>query len=271
VGHLYGDHHRRILVDLDLRPRNEETMSKFKSAQILLKKNSPLILASAAVGGVLATSIFVARASFKAADTLQKAEPKPESFVDKAKLVWTHYIPAAGAGVLTTSAIFGSLKISSNRTAATAAAYSATAATFDLYRDKVKEALGPVKEKEIKDKVAEEKVAKNPPSQDIIVLGSDFLCCELHTGRYFTNDMQTLRKAQNDINALIMSEMQATLEDLYDMIGLEHTANSDEYGWTSDRMLEIEFSSVLTKDGRPCLTLDYNYLKPLYGYRCAGT
>jgi len=89
------------------------------------------------------------------------------------------------------------------------------------------------------------------------------LCCELHTGRYFISDMESLRRAQNDINAKILKHDYATLDDLYYILGLKTTSTSGNLGWTSGRQLEMSYSTMLTEDNRPCITFEYNYIKPL--------
>jgi hypothetical protein len=89
------------------------------------------------------------------------------------------------------------------------------------------------------------------------------LCCELYTRRYFKSDMEALRKAQNDINSKIIHELYVTLDELYNLLGLTSTSVSGNLGWDSDKMLELQFSTVLTENGEPCLAFEYNYLKPL--------
>jgi hypothetical protein len=89
------------------------------------------------------------------------------------------------------------------------------------------------------------------------------MCCELYTRRYFMCDMEQLRKAQNDINAQIVNDLYVTLDEFYDKISIMPTAHSSELGWDSDRLMELEFSTVLSEDGRPCLAFDYNYIKPI--------
>jgi hypothetical protein len=77
------------------------------------------------------------------------------------------------------------------------------------------------------------------------------------------SDMETLRKAQNDVNMAIFDQIYVTLDYFYSLIGLSTTSHSNELGWDSDRLLELEFSTTLTENGKPCLTFCYNYLKPI--------
>jgi Family of unknown function (DUF6353) len=231
----------------------------------IFKSNSPEILTAFGVSGVLTTSYLVGKASFKASHILV-GRPKEEEFKEKVKLVWKCYIPAGISGVLTIGCIVGASKVNGRRTAAAVTAYSLTERAFSEYREKVVEELGKGKEKKIRDEIAQDRVAKTPPgSREVIVVGTGHvLCCELYTHRYFRSDMETLRKAQNDINARVNHELYVCLDEFYDLIGLPYTANSINIGWDSDRLMELEFSTVISEDGEPCIAFDYNYIKPLH-------
>ena len=89
------------------------------------------------------------------------------------------------------------------------------------------------------------------------------LCCELHTGRYFECDIESLRRAENKVNQRLIGEMYCTLTEFYWEVDLPVTSQSSEIGWEAGRPLKLEFSTVLTKDGKPCLTFEYNYTKLL--------
>ena len=75
--------------------------------------------------------------------------------------------------------------------------------------------------------------------------------------------METLKKAQNEVNARLLKHDYAYLSDFYQLIGLGHTSSADNFGWMSDRQMELEFSTTLADESRPCLAFEYNYLKML--------
>ncbi len=75
--------------------------------------------------------------------------------------------------------------------------------------------------------------------------------------------METLRKAQNDINSQVVNQAYVTLEEFYDLVGLPNTSNASNLGWDSDKLMALQFSTVLSEAGEPCLAFDYNYTKPL--------
>jgi hypothetical protein len=106
-------------------------------------------------------------------------------------------------------------------------------------------------------------VAKTHPGETIIVGEGLVLCCELHTKRYFQSSMQALQQAEVKINADINKHLYVTLDEFYDILGLEHTSGSDQFGWDSDKLLELQYTSVLGPNGVPCIAFEYNYLKAL--------
>jgi hypothetical protein len=158
----------------------------------------------------------------------------------------------------------GARQAGANRTAAAVAAYSLTERAFTEYKEKVVEQIGKNKEQKVRDDLAQDQVSKGPPSTEVVMLGKgEVLCCELHTHRYFRSDMETLRKAENKINHLINSDVYVTLDEFYDILGLNYTSHSAYWGWNSDKLMELKFSTVLSENGEPCLAFDYNYVSPI--------
>ena len=236
-----------------------------------MSNNTPTILSAVAVGGVVTTAYLAGKASIEAYKVIQAKEgiegtpdDRKDRWKSRGKLVWKLYIPTAASGAVTIGSIIGSERISNKRGAAAQAAFVLTERAYNEYRGKVIEEIGERKDQAIRDQIAEEKVKSNPPPATIISGPGNVLCCELLTGRYFTSDMETLRKAVNDLNAHLLKHDRASLQDWYDMIGLQPTTYSDEMGWHSDRQMELEFTSILAEDNRPCLAFDYNYYRPLY-------
>lgn len=239
-----------------------------------VRSNSTTILSALAASGVVTTAYLTGRATFEAADTIldrdiggllpSHTEVK-ERRKEKIRLVWRLYIPATVAGTATVVCIIGAQRVGSRKTAAAQAAFSLSERAFSEYREKIIEHIGEGKELKLRDELAQDRIDRDQvPSKEVLVTGPGVvLCYEAHTGRYFTSDMETLRKAQNDLNARLVAHVYAYLDDFYDLIDLPQTAHSSNLGWESDRMMELEFSTTLTPDGRPCLVFNYNYTKPL--------
>lgn len=231
-----------------------------------LKDNSHHILSVGAIIGTGATAYFTAKASFKAAKVLEDAKVKNHGELSKretVEFVWQHYIPPALAFVGTTVCIVGSNRVSSRKIVAATMAYSLSEKAFNTYKEKVVEQLGAKKERAIVDEIAADKVRNNPPPPMIVAGSGSVLCCESHTMRYFTSDMETLMQAVNKINAQLMRDDRATLSDWYYLIGLKETHQSHDFGWESPKLLELVCTAVMADNNRPCLSFDYNYLKQL--------
>lgn len=238
-----------------------------KKAEKLAVDNSPTILTVLGVTGVVTTAFLTGKASFKAAniiadeqyrlDLFEKSHPlePKEKFI----LVWKAYIPAVGTGVLSIVCIVGANHIGSRRAAAVAAAYTISEKAFTEYKDKVVERMGAPKEQDLRDEIAQDRVNRNPSGErNIIVTGrGEVLCYDAFSDRYFESSMEELKKAQNDINYKILSEMYASLGDFYDKIGLASTSYSEEVGWTTDIPLELMLSGTLSEDQRPCISMDF--------------
>lgn len=228
------------------------------------KSNSPEILTALSITGVVTTAYLAAKGSFKAAGHLEDQSPHMSN-KERAKLVWKCYIPAGISGTVTIGCIIGSKKANGARTAAAVTAYSLTEKAFTEYKEKVVEQIGVGKEQKVRDEIAQDKVLKNPlKSQEVVIVGPDnVLCCELFTHRYFRSNMEALKKAENEVNALIVRDVYVALDEFYDIIDIPNTSVSNKIGWDSEKLMALEFSTVLSEGGEPCLAFDYNYTKPL--------
>lgn len=238
-----------------------------------LLDNAPTITTAIGVVGTITTSILAAKAGFSSAEKLQRDERirrvrdlPPATTMEKVKLTWTEYIPPAVVGGITVAAIFSTNRIHRNRAAALAAAYSLSEKTLFEYRQKIAERFNSSQEQAAYDDMKQDRVRKNPNDKEIIISDTgEVLCYDDLTGRYFKSSMENLRKAVNDINQLILNGGYASVSEFYDRIGLEPTAISEELGWTSDNMLEVTYSTVLSKDNRPCISISFRS-KPVRDY-----
>lgn len=236
--------------------------SGFYLVKAFAKENSPSILTGVAISGTATTAYLSGVASYRAAKRLGEMPPdlpKREILQE----VWMLYIPAGVSGAVTIGCIFGATQIASKRAAAAYSLLAVSERIFEEYREKVVEELGEKKEKHIRDEVAQLEVKNNPPSNVIIANSEGVLCNELLTGRYFMCDMETLRRAVNDVNAKLMKEDYCVIGEFYYLIGIPITSNGNRIGWTSDKLMELDFTTTLTEDGKPCLAFDYNYVKPM--------
>jgi len=227
--------------------------------------NSPAILTAIGVTGVVTTAVLTGKATVKAVeleflddyDTRDRVN-RTWTAKERVERHWKLYIPAVGCGVLTIAAVVSSNRIGTRRAAGIAAAYTVSEKMYTEYRDKVVEKLGADKERALRDELAQDRVDRNPGGSQIIITGTKVLCYDSYTGRYFESSMEDLKKAQNDLNVQVINQNYASLSDLYNLLDIPKTSASDELGWTPEQLLDMKFSTVLSEDGRPCLSVDYH-------------
>lgn len=246
-----------------------------KRAGKIAADNSPAILTAIGATGVLTTAYLTGKATFKAAEIIQEAQEKENAaekghsleVKEKFDLVWKLYLPATGMAALSIAAMICANHISTRRAAALASAYSIGERAFEEYKKKVVDKIGDKKEQAVRDEIAQDRVNNHPLSKSklVVIDGGSTLCLDLHSGRYFNSDMETLRKAVNDLNAQVIAENYASLTDFWGLIGLPQTSESDEIGWSTDKLLEAEFSAAISEDGRPCITIGFR-TTPVRGY-----
>lgn len=255
-----------------------------KTAEKFVVDNAPTILTIIGSAGTIATAYLTGKATFKAAQIIDNEQfqrniqhvgptPKPEiTNKEKAKLVWKEYIPPAAVCVGAVSAGIFANRISTKRAAALAAAYALSQDRFGEYKEKMQEKLGVKKEQAATDELVQERVSKNPPGDNIVIIGSGtVLCRDELSGRYFKSTVEAIKRAENDINREIINSGYATLSDFYERIGLNPTSMSETFGWNvPTKPLELTWSTVLTSDDQPCACFDYN-VEPLKAYgACAA-
>lgn len=228
-----------------------------KRAEKLITDNSTVILTAIGVTGTVVTALLTGRASYRAAAILAEESPHLEP-KEKFRLVWKLYVPPMVTGSVTVACIVGANRIGNRRAAAMAAAFTLTEKAFTEYKDKVVEKLGERKEMAMRDELAQDRVNRNPLPSEIFITNGSVLCYDQYTGRYFLSDMETIRRAVNDINEIILVDHYATLTDFHERIGLPPTKVSEEVGWNMDAMLHVDYSSVLTEHNKPCLAITYD-------------
>jgi hypothetical protein len=242
-----------------------------------LDNNTPLILTGVAVAGVLSTTVLAVKATPEALREVDKQRLRAGYNVDEGitklewiKWSWQSYIPAMGMGAVTIACIIGAQSVNSKRQAFLISGYTLSETAFREYREKAVEALGKPKEQKLRDEIAAEKVAANPPSNQVFITGTgQVLCYDTLSGRYFKSDMETLRRAQNDINQMCINDSYASQNDFHRMVGLPINGYGEEFGWSTDVMLDLQFSAILSEDNQPCIAIEYR-MSPIRGYNTFG-
>jgi len=227
----------------------------------LVEDNSTTILTGIGVAGTVTTCVLAGRAGFKAANMLHAEWEDPENvpLAEKVKQVGPQFIPAAGCAVVTIAAVVYANRLSAKETAAMAAMYTMSDKTFQEYKTKVQEKLGQNKEQAIRDEVAQDRINRNPPNNSTVIItgGGDVLCYDVVTDRYFNSTVENIKRAENTVNGEIANHDAVPLSRFYDAIGLRPTPYTEEVGWNIDNRCEVQFSTVLSPDQRPCVSIDF--------------
>ena len=247
-----------------------------KDAKVMVSKRSPEILTGLGIAGMISTTVLAVQATPKALDLIARAEDKKFdnghgnklTISEKMKVAWKPYIPAAITGIASISCIIVACSVHAKRNAAIAAAYNLSQTALTEYKEKVVETIGEKKEQAIKDNIAKDKIKKDPVSKsEVIVTGKgNTLCYDAFNSRYFYSDIDQIKRAINELNRIMLNQMYVSLNDFYDELNLKHSGNGDELGWKlDDGFIEVDFSSQLSDDGRPCLVIEY-MVAPRYDY-----
>lgn len=243
----------------------------FKAARNTASKHSPEILTGIGIAGMITTTVLAVKATPKALKLMEDARYDKEEDLtvpEKVKVTWKCYIPATLLGVASVGCLIGANSVNLRRKAALATAYKLSETALAEYKEKVIETVGEEKAKDIRSAIAKDKMEKNPvtKSEVIITDKGESLFCDSISGRYFKSDMNTIEKAVNTINRRLLNEMSVSLTEFYSEIGLSPTSLSEELGWNmNDGQIEIDFSSQITDDGRPCIYIEYE-IAPRYDY-----
>lgn len=261
----------------------------FKGVQNTLAKYSPEILTGIGIAGMITTTIIAVKSTPKALSLMDKelkrqnqeladeAERNGEAmFAETAKLkpidvlrvTWKCYIPTVTIGAASIACLIGASSVHSKRNAVLATAYKLSETAFSEYKEKVIETIGEKKEEVIRDKVHKERMEKDPVSKNEVFItdSGETLCYDYNTGRYFKSDIEKIRRAINTLNKKMLIDGYVSLNEFYEEIGIARTSTGDRLGWNTDSdLIDLNFSSQLTEDGKPCLVIDFK-VAPKYDF-----
>jgi len=227
-----------------------------------LSKNSTNISTGLSVVSLGSTVALTIDGTAKAVKILEKEEKGrgPLTKIDIIKLTWKCYIPAGIMAGITVGCIIGTHTLHLRKQAALAGAYSLAASALKEYKGKIVETLGEKKAAVIDDSIKQDTLKNNPvKDKEVYITGmGETLCRDSLSGRYFKSDMETIRKAENDLRRDLRNEMWLDLNAVYDALGIPPTRLGAELGWSiHDSDIEFKFSTLLADNNVPCLMVDY--------------
>lgn len=256
---------------------NKQDLAKlFKDAQTIVARHSPEILTGIGIAGMITTTVLAVKATPKALKLIdaKQEELYPNSTqklttVETVKTTWKCYIPAAITGVTSVACLIGASSVNARRNAALATAYNLSATALTEYKDKVVETIGEKKEQIVRDKVAEERIKKEPVNNSAIIISGNgnTRCFDTITKRRFTSDIEQIKRIVNELNRrMVNGDDYISLNEFYYELGLDGCSIGDDLGWNvCDGLIELDFSAQLDADGVPCIVIDYA-VAPKRGY-----
>lgn len=224
-----------------------------------LKRNIPVILSAMSVVGLAATTVLTAKATIKAHGLID-AEPSTDELTakDTVKLVWKCYIPTAAVFVGTASCIIGSAILNKKQQASLASAYALMSASYNKYKDKVKELYGEETHEKIISSIAAEKVSKDHCitaeafwRQTSLDFGNEDKDEEVTfylvdgfedngIGRYFVSTVNRVLQAEYHLNRnFFCGVWEANINDFYRLLGIKEIDGGDTIGWYLDDYSDV--------------------------------
>ena len=221
----------------------------FKGIKHSVGKHSPEILMGIGIAGMVTTAVLAVKATPKALDLIAEAEDEKGERLSKKETVeaaWKCYIPATVTGISSVACLIGSSKSSAKKYAALTTAYKLAETTLSDYKEKVVETIGEEKEKIVREKVAEKKLEKHPVNNEVYISGDgDQVFFDALTGRYFKSDINTIDRAVNKLNAIMISDINGymTLNEFYSELGIENVEVGEVLGWNLLHRIQVDYTT----------------------------
>lgn len=237
--------------------------SAVRTAQSVITANSPVLLVGTAIAGVVTTGILAARGGYRARGIIDEAQrmrdleekSTPLTTMEKVQLTWLCYAVPAVTGASTIASVVGVHTIHTKRHAALAGLYAVTSGKLDDYREKAEEMLGTKKTQQLNDAIAQDSIDKSGfESAEVLITGGDELMYDDFSGRYFMGSVATIEKAIGKINAELLQEGSATLNEYYDKIGLPEVTAGKSFGWSGKR-IEARFGAATAPNGKAAISV----------------
>lgn len=237
-----------------------------------VSKHAPEILMGIGIAGMLTSTILAVKATSKAIKKLdakkKELEKEKLTFGETVKTVWKDYSPAVVTAGASVACLVGSGTVSGKRNAALLTAYKIAETAHKEYKEKVVEVIGEKKEAQVKEKLAEDKLAATPYNNQAVILtnNGNTLFLDYLSGQYFRSDIGKVEKTINDLNRRMYTDGYVSVNSYNIALGLECTQMGDYMGWNLDKgYITIDRKPGVSTNGEPCLVL-YHTVDPVYGY-----
>lgn len=237
--------------------------------------HSPQILTGLGVVGVVLTCVLAidgTEKSIEAKNELIKSMKDEEPTQrELAIAIIPNYIPMAVCVGGTVLCFMAANQILTRRNIVLTGLYSMSTAAIAEYREGIiqnfgKNALDKIRQgitrRILSDAENEEKRINPEMNSCFLNTGKGTsICYDSLSGRFFLTDYQDVRLAEVDINRDIVSDIcrWASLNELYERIGLPTIGIGNSVGWNVDHMLKLHLSSRTMENGiDKCMVIEYD-------------
>lgn len=259
---------------------NNRVSDMIKDVERAITKSSPWILTSVGIVGMITATVYTAaKATPKAMKCIEDVRATSDHELTKKEIIKAGYKPFIPVVVLTTTSvacIIGAQTVCGKRYAALYSAYKLSEAALTDHKNAVAEVVGLGAVKDIKNKIAEDKVTScvgddRTASDSItttVVVGNDGKAWFLDpfTNEPFRSTVNEIDAAVNRLNKYLLDSTFVSLSELYDELDLQSSILSNKIGWClDDGLIETSFSDAIIKNGRAYIVMDF-LKRPEYGY-----
>lgn len=208
--------------------------------QQFLKRNASTILTCVGVTGVVVTAVMVAKETPKAMTLINNAqEKKGEKLTkwEKVKIAGPVYAPSIITGIGTIACIFGANVINKHQQATLMSAYALLDNSYKEYKKKTDELYGEGAGKHIRGEIAKDKYSGDGSLLD----DNKELFFDFYSGRYFESTKEAVMWAQYETNRAMYINGAVSLNEYYELLGLEPRAEYEDIGWSCGQLEEMHW------------------------------
>lgn len=200
--------------------------------RINIRKAGPLIATGLACAGVIVTALLAVKKAPEVQEAVEEARLERGGSLQPIEIVkaavpsaW----PVCAAAVGTIACIVGIQAMNQKQQASLVAMYGVAAKSLKKYDSKIKELFGEDAPVKVKTAIAQDAADEIDVQKTI---GEAHLFYDMISGRYFTSTMLEVRNAEYYFNRnFVLHGGQASLNDLYNLLGLDHIDEGDIVGW----------------------------------------
>ena len=224
-----------------------------------LVEKTPEIATGLAIGGVVLTGIFTAKATKTALELIEEAEEEKRGSLTKKEIVkvaYKPYIPVFIIGLGSIANILVLFVSENRRIAALSAAYGISQLTLTEYKDKIVEMVGAEKAEEIESEIADSIAFSGVMFPEFIRTGDgDIPFIDRYIGIRFLSSYEAVEKAHTELVSYISKNDGATINDWLEFLHIpdKYMCEMNEYnGWSAEKHnIDIHSSIISTTSAEP--------------------